>query len=256
LAAADLSVTSSTSISELVWGVREQSFTDFWIGDDGKLHLGASWRAALTTDSLVTLTDETEIVDGSVTYEGNAQAQLTQVIVYYNYLGGEADAEKASSYAETYVYVDAAVDAISGVKTRKIFSEWIYRNKEALSLATRLVAHFKHGAPKVTLQIDIKDDVSVSVGDLIIVDSRELLTASGGAAARGNTVWQVVQKADEGKGLVNLELALVRWKRYGLIGPSTLTAYSDYTTGDTELKYAFIGSATNTVNGDDGYYIL
>lgn len=263
-AGVDTTIVSPQTINNLMVEVRKQSLIDVWISEQG-LYKAKAPLTIRPGETVKIFTDEENIVFKSNTITGNTKERITRAIVYYNKFA-DADGDKPEDFENVRINVDVGVELASGPKVRSIFSDWIYRSSEASSVAEGLVSRFRRGANRGNLAFDIKDDIDVIVGNVIALNSEDiLLTNSSGAVERGNSFWQVTQKIQKRQtGQIAVELVLVSKQRICFISPATTPSgtfpddYDDATV--QQLIYGFIGTAApaNKLGDDavDGYVIL
>ena len=232
---------------------------DLWVSETGLVRTRYNYRPNVPGKENVTFTDEVNIIKRSTTYKGNAKDRVTRALVHYDLRGG-ADGDKIKDFVRTQVVVDLAVESLSGRVSKIFFSRWIFREQEALSLAGRIVSRFKRGARVGVWSLDLKDDLSFEVGDLVKFNSIDLLQASAsvaGSTERGQTFWRTIRKKDRRQmGNVEIELLQASTLRYAIIGPNSLPDFGAAT--DAEKEFGFIGDASNLVGAppEPGYVLL
>ena len=255
-------------LSATIKDLRKQTFLDFWVSETGLARTRWAFVIVRPGEILTRYTDEENFLLNSVSYKGNAPSRVTRMFVYYE-LKTDAEGNKAEDFNKVQVFAELGVEDASGSKSQSIFSKWIFRAAEALETAGRIVGRFKRGARIFKFSLDLKDEPGLDVGDLVSVDSTDLLIpGTGGSsdtAIRGNTTWQVMQKKHQRlKGLVDVEVLEAVGRRVGFIAPNDGiedpgNPFPDFPDASpAERQYAFIGDVDNLVNAgtEDGYYIL
>lgn len=252
-------------ISEHMKEVRESGMVDLWSSEEGKIRVRFSFRQNIPGVSSSTISDEASIIKGSATYKGNATSRMTRVDVYYNPVTGETSPSNPDDFLNVQVTVNLAIQALSGEKVKQIFSKWIFRSNEALEVAGRMLSRFSRGAEIGSWMLDLKDSSSNDVGDIIGVDSNDVLQKSGSAAVRGVTNWQVTQKGHmRSEGKVKIEGLFFSGLSHGIISPdddleTAPDPFPDFNNAsEAERQYGFVGDSSNLVGApaQDGYYIL
>lgn len=268
LRAGNTAIEKPARLSETMNDLRKQVFLDFWVSETGLARTRWGFVVVRPGETPPRYTDEENLVLNSVSYKGNRQSRVTRMFVYYD-LKTDADGDKAEDFNKVQVFVDLGVEAASGSKSQSIFSKWIFRAAEALETAGRIVGRFKRGARKLKFTLDLKDEPGFDVGDLVAIDSTDLLVAGTGGssdtAVRGDTIWQVTQRTHQRlRGLVGVEVLEGVGRKVGFISPDDdlETAPDDFpdfpAASPAERQYGFIGDVDNLVNvgTEDGYYIL
>jgi len=260
----DTTIISPQKIKDLITEVRKQSLIDVWVSEQGK-YKAKSPLTIRPGDTVKIFTDEENIVFKSTNVQGNTKDRVTRAIVYYNIVADE-DGNQPAHFSNVRINVDVGVEAASGSKIRVVFSKWIYRASEASQLVEGTTSRFRRGAKRDNLAFDIKDDADIIVGNVVALNSEDILIAgSDGSVGRGNTFWQATQKIQKREtGQIEVELVLIAQKKIGFISPETTpggTFPDDIDDANTQqLIYGFIGTAApaNKVkNGtEDGYVIL
>lgn len=268
LRAGNTAIQKPARLNATIKELRKEAFLDFWISETGLARTRWGFVVVRPGETPPKYSDEENLVLDSVSYKGNASSRVTRMFVYYD-LKTDAEGKKAEDFNKVQVFVDRGVETASGSKSQSIFSKWIFRAAEALETAGRIVGRFKRGARILKFSLDLKDEPDFDVGDLVSVDSTDLLIpGTGGSsdtAVRGDTIWQVTQRTHKRlKGLVDVEVLEAVGRKVGFISPDEdlETAPDDFPdfpdASVAERQYAFIGDADNLVNvgTEDGYYIL
>jgi len=241
---ADGTIADPQGINSLAKEVREQSGVDIWISETGLLRA----KSPLTIrpgDTIKIVTDEANIVDNSFNVKGNTDSRSTRVLVYFN-IKVDTEGKDPEDFLNVRINVDLGIEALSGPKSRVIFSKWIFRSDEASDLASTIVTRYRRGLKMGSTSLELKDDLNIEVGSLLIVNSDGILiTTDAGDVERGNTFWQVTQKQDNrDKGQIKLEMVLISDKRICLIAPASPPFPDDFDDASTEDRiYGFIGTA-------------
>lgn len=258
------SIVDPRRLTEHLKQVRQQFLLDLWVSSDGKVKTRLSFRQNLPGTTVPTFTDEDNIVQNSLSIRGNEESRVTRAFVYFNRLAG-ADGDKPEDFQNVQVVVDLAVEVNPGPKSKDIFSRYIFRSADAISLAGRLVSRFKRAARIASFSLDLKDEPDFFVGDVVAIDSVDILKKSGSQAVRGKTQFQIIQKQHvREQGRVKSQALEFSGLRYCIIAPvngleDTGNPFPDFpTASERERQFCFIGDANNKVNAgaEDGYFIL
>jgi len=254
-AVVDTTIVEPRTIRELVTEVRKQSLIDVWISEQGKYKA----KAPLTIrpgESIDLFTDEASIVFKSSDQEGNTKERVTRAILYYDKKAA-ANGDKPEDFEQVRINVDLGVEDLSGPNVKVIFSDWIYRASEASQVTEGLVSRFRRGAERLRISCEIKDDFDIVVGNVIALNTEDVLTeSSDGSISRGNTFWQVTQKIPKkATGQISIELVLISKKHICFISPAIPPSGSfpeDFDDATEEQKiFGFIGTAGGNKLGDN-----
>ena len=241
-------------LSEHIKEVRQQALLDLWVSEVGKVKTRLSFRQNLPGVSTKVITDAENIVHRRASYKGNKQSRITDALVYFNPVAGETDPNNPDDFDNVEVVFDPAVALASGPKARFIFSKWIFRSAEAITLAGRIVSRFKRGARIASWRLELKDTNDFFVGDVIELDSADVPVASFGEAVRGKSQWQIVTKDHKvhdgfistmGLEFSGLKYAVISPDEDLETGPDPFPDHPDASTA--ERQFGFIGDAQNNV---------
>ncbi len=249
-------VDKPTSIKKLINGLREQTMLHVWQGEDSKI-----WAKCVAppvmAGNAAELDDETGFIDGSTSWEPGLKLQATRATVYYDPMAG-ASGDEADSYAGLLVYIDAeseSNDFFRLSKNKEIKADWIYRENEALILASRYLIRYGRGAPTLGFSLELKDS-GLKVGDFVRVTSRDVVDASGAPLA--GRLFEVLKKSARSDN--RFEYAAIDTnlsRRYPLISPAEVG--HDYSSASVEERerHGWIGDWDNKVgpDGEDGYHV-
>lgn len=266
----DTLIKTPRKLAEHIKELRESALLDLWMSEDGKAKTRLSFRQNDPSLGTFTIKDEENIVRQTASYKGNKESRITRALVYFNPVAGETDPSNPDDFQNVQVTVDLGVEALSGEKSKEIFSKWIFRSNEGIALSGRLISRFRRGARIASWSLDMKDSNKFFVGDVISLDSDDVLQKSGSSASRGNTLWQVIHKEHQRDvGRVRTEGLEASGRKYGIISPDlgledTAADFPDFDDASTaERQYGFVGTGalgdSETTVGtpsQDGYYIL
>lgn len=264
----DTTIDKPTNLLRLIKEVREQALFDVFVNDSGKIAIRYSWRSNLADETSFQADDETNIMEDSFEIKNNSDSRFTRIYVYFK-LKVDTDGEfrsgdRPDDFEKVEAFVNFAVEKVAGARVKPIFSKWIFRAEEAITAASRFLSRFERGARILRFDVDVKDDSDIILGQILQVNSDDLLIVGSGSADRGDVNFQVTQKVDKrNQGIVSIECMEHRSLRFGLISPAGFPDY-DAATGFIHLGHAdrlhgFIGRASDNKVGtalDEGYVIL
>lgn len=251
-------------LSDLIKEVRQQSLLDLWVSEEGKIKTRLSFRTVQPGVTLPLFKDEDSILQNSLAIRNNAESRITRAVVFYDLKSGAAGAAP-NDFNKAQIFVDLAVEAASGAKVRTIFGKWIELQGDALALAGRLVNRFLRAARRATLFLDLKDEGTFDVGDVVLLNTVDILrrNVATNTAGRFDSPWQVVQKEPQRReSRVKIEVLEATGLRPGFISPNTPpsgTFPDEYDDADAEERqFAFISDANAQVGTDldDAYTII
>ncbi len=130
----------------------------------------------------------------------------------------------------------------------------------ATVLATHWVARYRDPRAELTFDLDLADAVHMDrflrVSDVLKVSSERIVT-KGRLKWDEERIFLISVQPDFGKKRFRISgIQTTFKKRYGFVGPTTLTADYDGATA-AQREYAFIGDGNNYVGAanEDGYYV-
>ncbi len=243
--------------------VRQQSLIDLWLSEEGLVNIRLSFRPPSPGQAVAGISDEQNVVFRSSSVKGNGESRATRIVIHYNRILG-LDGDRPSHFSNHQITVDLAVEAVPGAKFKPLFSLWIFRASEAVGSAGRILQRFKRGARIGTWDLELKDDLQVRTGELILVDSNDILRQGGTAAVRGTTTWTVTQKSSlPRRANIKVRALELPARRVAFISPAATpvgTFPDDYDLATAaERIYGFWGTAVANLVGtaqEDGYFIL
>ncbi len=249
-------VESPLPVKDLVNELRGQALVHVWQAEDSTIAAKAI-APPFYSDAIKTLDDETGLVDGSTSLEPRQKLQTTRISVYYA-PQSPAAGKSPEDYNGLLKMIDAEAESenyFGRAKPKEIFSGFIYREHEAMLLASRYLARYGKGASVFKFSTELKD-AELGVGDFVAMTSRDIVDFSG--QARTDALFEVVRKEDRDDNLVEYKAVDTGFSRlYPVISPPDLDRdYGD--AGEQEKRrYGWIGDSENRVGPDseDGYYI-
>jgi len=249
-------VERGSELKGLVNELRAQTLTHLWQGEDSTIRAKCV-APPFYTDAPAALDDDRSFLAGSASWEPGGDLRATRVVVHYAPAAPDPG-ERPEDYNGLLAVVDAEVESAAmfgRASEREVYAGWVWREPEAMLLATRYLIRYRSGAGLFHFALELKDD-GVQVGDFVRVTSDALVGPDGGP--RPGALFEVLKKQRRGDNRLEFTAIDTRLdRRYPLIAPAGLTAdYDDATDAEREI-YGFVGDAANRVGaaGDDGYYI-
>jgi len=249
-------VEQGVKIKDLVNELRKQCLLHVWQTEDSAI-AAKCIAPPLFGQTPPQLDDRTGFINGSTSWSPAEELLSTRITVHY--APNKPDAGKdPQSYSGLLVLVDADAEReefFGEEKNEEVWSNWIYREHEAVLLASRFLIRFGRGASVLRFALELKDS-SLAVGDFLRVTTSEVTDPSGAPSA--GALFEVLKKKRVSDNRVEYTAMDTRLdKRYPVISPPTVTG--DYDSAEDELRqrHGWIGDADNKVGRDqeEGYYV-
>lgn len=199
-----------------------------------------------------TLTDEANIIDGSVRIESLDQLRKTFVAINYELYRATANRKEAKNYTRGEIYIDAGAESDNEYGDRRVdvhYSRWFNsNNSQAMNTwAKRRVGMYRDVPLKIECRADPKD-AAITEGDLYDVTT-DVLTDARGAA---ENVRCLVLKRQDNAGDISVLLRTTNFgRRYGFIAPNGTPNYPN------NNGYACASNNAGAMNdGTEGYRII
>lgn len=211
--------------------------------------LGPSSPGAVTTN---TLTDEANLIDGSVQVEPLDALRKTYVAMYYGLTNATANRKEAKNFAFGEIFIDADAESANEYNDRRTditYSRWFTDdNQQAMATWTkRRIGQYRDAPRKIDCKVDPKDAAIVE-SDLYDITTANLVGYDGAA----ETVRCLITKRIDNSGDIGVTARSTNFgRRYGFIAPNGTSNYPN--NGD----YACVCSAAGFMNdGTSGYLII
>ena len=266
--AARIAIIEPKRLKEHVKAVSQQGMLDLWVSETGKVTTRFNFRQTLPGATIQRFTHEANVLFRALSVRNNAESRITRIFVFFDPKISDAK-DDPTQYNSAFVKADLAVEAASGTKARRIFADWLFRQGDAVALAGRLLGRFVRGARLLSVQLDMSDEPDFTVGDVIAVDTPDVLSVgTSGSTVRKAILWQVTQRSHRrSDGRVAVEALETSGLKYAIISPDEdletspdpFPNFAD--ASDAERQYAFIGDANNELTDTggekvEGYFIL
>ncbi len=211
--------------------------------------IGPSSPAAVTNN---VLTDEANIVDGSMQVEPLDQLRKTYVAMYYELYSATANRKEAKNYTRGEIYIDAGAESENEYNDRRVelnHSRW-FTQDNSLAMAAwvkRRLGQYRDAPKKLEFKIDPKD-AAVTEGDLYDITT-DAVTGFNGAP---QTVRCLIVKRQDNAGDIGITARTTNFgRRYGFIAPNGTGNYPN------NNGYACVCNSTgNMSDGSSGYLVI
>jgi hypothetical protein len=203
-----------------------------------------------------TLTDEANLIEGSVQVTPLDDLRLTFAGIYYDIATATANRKEAKSYLRGDLYIDADAESANEYGDRRQdikYSRWFTAaNASAMkAFASRRIAYYRDVPKKIEFRLDAKD-AAIEEGDLYDITTDQIVDFDGNP----ETVRALITKREDRGGDVAITArTTVFAQRYAFIAPAGAPDYLAAT--EAQRGYAYICNSSGKMsNGDDGYLII
>lgn len=172
-------ITQPTGVADLLYELMEQVlFYIWWDERDQEIKLRAI-RPIIGTAPV--FTDESNIIENSVSFSTDPKNRVSQVWVYYNPRNRAEDVDNSANYQqiELRADLDAESDNQYGEsRIRKIYARWIQNNAQAINLAARLLGASFNNPKYIKIRVDAKDR-AIWTADIVDIYNRNIVNFNG-----------------------------------------------------------------------------
>jgi len=162
-------ITEPEGVQDLVSQLQTQClFYVWWDERDALVKLKAIRGIDQAPD---TVTDDLNILEGSLRLTEKPRERASQVWIYYNIIDPTGDIDSASNYRSQFVIADleSETDALYGEPSiRKIFARWLQSAALAQTTASSLITRYVDIPSQIVFQMDAKDR-GYWVGDTVYI---------------------------------------------------------------------------------------
>ncbi|MCP4601652.1 MAG: hypothetical protein GY847_14255 [Proteobacteria bacterium] len=225
----------------------EATLCDVWQNEAGKIEFAMQAPPAYGT-SIHSLTDE-HMIEGSITVDRNEDARITRVYVFHNpNEASPGDDDEKYDNLRGNIAPDEEEDYFYGeVKTREIFSPFIYRDEEATWLADHYFVRYREHVriPKFALELYYDD---IETADLVRLTLNEVVDKDGAKLTR---LYRIRSKVQKGKSRLDFTAADVGFtdaQKFAVIGPES--AVLDVAINDAETTIDLDMTGTTLTHSD------
>ena len=231
-----------------------------WVGEDLKVTIKRN-LPNYPGRTYSTLTDDTEIVSGSV--DLNQASRVSRCSIYWDRSAVGA-VDDPASYARLDVAIDSNAEGVNEYNARAektIYCRWLrsgYDTEENMNLfvkgqASRIVSQSRDPMPIVTIKTELKSGDGIKTGDYVKLTTDELQDKDGNDLT--TAPFQVIKREAEGS-IVTMDCLRISPKRYKIISPSSYSTKDYETATAAEREYGAICDTNGLMaGGDDGYRI-
>lgn len=246
------SLTKVTDVETLARQIREIYQCLLWVNDSQML-TGRLFAPVKPTDTATALTDDANLIAGSISVDDNDESRISRALVAYNLPDGEK-AEEAEDFDRIRIELDVDLEEreyYGDKRLRAVLSEWLQpvplsgesilpaSNAQQSQLAEYFTAHildrFRYGARILRARLELKDD-DIGLGDFVQVNTRHIQDVHGNNL---NSIMQVVKKTRDksGRWLAIECLDTGLFKRYGFFAADAAPVYGSATPQDKTSGY-------------------
>lgn len=219
----------------------------WWSPSAQKLKFKVLAPLAPNESAVATLTDEANLIEGSVKIENLDPLRLTRTGLFYDIRSAVADRKEINSYLRGRLFIDADAESANEFNDRRddlIYSRWWTAANDAavLAVVSRRASYYREAPKKITCRLDAKDAAIVE-GDLVDVTTGQLVGLDG---APQTTRCLVMKRRDE-EGRISFVLRTTTLdQRFAFIAPNGTPDYP------TDTDYAHVSPAAGADFSDGG----
>lgn len=251
-------ITEPEGVSMLIGEILEQCLFYIWWDERNQLIQMKAVRPA--TETPTKITDENNIIAGSISKKVKPEERASQLWVYYQQRDPTQSVDETKNYEKLRVRIDPAAESSQQYDERsikRIYSRWITSDAQASNVAARLLNRYISPRQILTFKVDVKDR-AVWTGDVIDVTTWQTVDVFGDPI---ETRYQVVSAKEENGETVTYNAIVYDYGgdvgiRYSFILPSTANDYESATQAEL-AKGCFISNADGKMSdGTDGWIIV
>lgn len=251
-------VTACISAPEKVSGLLKELLTQidavmWWSPQNQKIEFKAIMP---TLDTILTLDDESGIIQGSMGVKSLDTLRITQAAMSYAMSDAAANMTEARNFLATDVVVNTDAQSTNEYGDKRPLvtrSRWFGdANSVAMLAVTSRKVNRRYDAPKLfTFKIDPKD-YTKPIGSIVAVKSHKHVDVTGQPKAESCFVTSLNDKGTH----VEMQARSLNFaKRYAFIAPSGYPNFNVAT--DAQKQYAFIAGTGGTMSdGSEPYRII
>ena len=254
-------VTESTEIEEMITELRALILVMIWVSEDQKIKCKAL-APPVPSASPTELTDDANIVEGTVRTDDNDEDRLTRVLIAWDKPPappGQTESQGGKPTDFNLVRIEVDVDSeerelYGDKRLRVILTPWLQGITDSIHpryFTQHIVSRFRHGARRFSGQLEIKDD-DLELGSEVMINSRYIQDIHGNNLQSSGVI---VMKAPVGDNRIRVsveETGLAH--RYAFYAT---TGYADYDAATAEqLKRGYLSNARGFLGTPEvaGYY--
>jgi hypothetical protein len=249
-------ITEPTGIRKLIDEICRVFLLDVW-GDevDDKVRLKA---LAPPEDLPDLLTDEANLIAGSLTQKDVSDKRRSQVWVFYGQRDPTRGLEDDSNYSTVYIAIDADAESPAEYdesRIEKIYSRWYSTAADAQRAGVRMRARLRDTPKEIEGMLDAKD-LAYRTGGCVRLLTDQIVDETG--APKEITVKITRQQwRQQGHTLAITAIDESFYGRYARMTPDTMDDYSDASDEDRSF-YGFIAEDSEPFfpDGTEGYKVV
>lgn len=217
-------------------------------------------RLADILDTVSSLTDAANILEGSLAVEDRPDLRLSQVALYYGPVNYAAGMTSPENFARAHVAVDLDAEGANQfdqAQVRTLFSRWIGESSDsaARAIVSRILLRFRDIPTDVSFDLDIKDVGVAGLAELLEVQSRVLQSDTGAATARQMQIIQSEETVPGHRMRVTAQTYAFRG-RYGFIAEDGRGDYAAATAEEARLGSYIVGASEVFADGTGPYQLF
>lgn len=246
------------SIEKVIGELSEVFMFDIWwdaVNQEVKLKALSPEPSGATIN---TLTEESNIIQGSLTIDRKSKDRFTEIRVGYNKIdfSEKNDIEQFASWQVSADVSRSGSDRYNGNSIKTVYSRWFDAQSNAAQLAGRLLARFSDTPEIVTFKLDQKDHGKTLMAERVELNSWQLQDFNGANESRKYQILEINEGKDTGNTFTVKALTSSFSGRYFFVAPDGTPDYSSATQTQKE-SYGFICLSTGLFSdGSEGYKII
>ena len=247
-------ITKPTGVASLIGEIGQHSVMVWWDELAQKIRFRAN-RPVDVGETPVELSDAASFITGTMAIDRGDDQRITSLIFLHGYLDATGSMTDESNFARAVVST-VTEDLYGQAQIKTVFSRWLGQagdDAAAASIANHLKNRFQATPKLFEAMLDIKDRASLSLGQVINVNTYLLQDQTGQSLPEQMQVTYLEEKDDR------LAIKAQTWAFTGRYGVITATARPDYaaSTAKQRAKGTYIVSAATLKFSDGtGPYII
>ena len=194
--------------------------------------------------TISTLTDNVNLVSGSVGIKKDSSQRISEVQVWYG-KGDYSEKNEPEQFGAVYAATDpnsAGADRYGRDQIKSILCRWFDDKGQAAKLAGRTIARFVETPSIITFTVDAKDDTAFSLAQRVKIDSGSIQDTRGSNLVTAFQVTKITQ-SDPGSAVKVEALSSSFSGNYFFFAPAGTPDYAS-ATEEQQAKYGYFSDAT------------
>jgi hypothetical protein len=243
-------VSEPTDVEQLSQEIRDLTMLLLWVSSAQKL-TGRFFAPRDWNESVTDITDEADILAGTVSINQQDEARITTVLLAWSPITA-GSGESPQDFRRVRIYLslnEVGTPMFGQARIRSLLSEWLTINDTATAeyFISHVASRFSYGARQLTFRLEVKDD-DLQVGSRVAVSTNLLQDSFGNRVERDMFI---SKKTMTDTGEFEVELIDAPLYRYGYWGDTPIIQYPAATTA--ERQQVFWADDEGNVSGDPGY---